>query len=90
MVRRYIILVNTTRIRSQTGTQSPLEQQDNVCLYCLSPVVCVMMWFFFWPSTRQIYEDLNQSNIAGLHWFYLVTATCFDPYLDHLKHVMHY
>jgi hypothetical protein len=42
-----------------------------------------MMWFFFWPSTQQIYQQLNQSNVTLLHWFYLVTATCFDPYLDH-------
>jgi hypothetical protein len=28
-------------------------------------------------------QELNQSNITVLHWFYLVTATFFDPYLDH-------
>jgi hypothetical protein len=36
---------------------------------------------FFWLSTQQIYQKLNQyaSNITLLHWFYLVTDTCFDP-----------
>jgi hypothetical protein len=40
-------------------------------------IVCPMKMCFFWLSTQQIYQKLNQSNITVLHWFYLVTATSF-------------
>jgi hypothetical protein len=57
------------------------------------PIQTEVLWMFtgsdhakpmrsFWSSTQRIYQELNQSSIAVLHWFYLVTATCFDPYLD--------
>jgi hypothetical protein len=41
-----------------------------------------MMWLI-WPSMQQTDQKLNQSNITELHWFYLMTATCIDPYLEH-------
>jgi hypothetical protein len=45
-------------------------------LYCLHPVMCRDLWY----SDRQHnkYFKINQSNC--LHWFYLITATCFGPY----------
>jgi hypothetical protein len=51
-------------------------------LYVSHPVECHDV-LFFWPSIQYIYQKLNQSNISVLRWFYLVTATCFDPYLHH-------
>jgi hypothetical protein len=37
------------------------------------------MWLCFSPSTQPFYQKLNQSNITLLHWFYLLTAKCFNP-----------
>jgi hypothetical protein len=52
------------------------------------------IYVVFWLSTQQIYHELNQSNITVLHWFHLVTATCFDPLVGSssvsiLKYVHH-
>jgi high-affinity K+ transport system ATPase subunit B len=46
-------------------------------------VVCILLCVMSFLGRQQIYQKLNQSNITVLHWFHLVTATCFDPYLDH-------
>jgi hypothetical protein len=53
-------------------------------------IVCILLCVIVWlskPSTQQICQKLNQCNITVLHWFYLVTAACFDPYLDHRQAV---
>jgi hypothetical protein len=60
----------------------------NIVLSLLFAIMfCVMMWLF-WPSTQQMFQKLYQSTV--LHWFYLVTATCFDPYLDHHGSILKY
>jgi hypothetical protein len=49
-------------------------------IFIVCILLCVMTWCF---GLQQIYQKLNQSNITVLHWFHLVTTTCFNLYLDH-------
>jgi hypothetical protein len=48
-------------------------------LHCLHPVVYHGLWYS--DRQRNKYYTINQSSC--LHWFYLIIATCFGPYLYH-------
>jgi hypothetical protein len=45
------------------------------------------LYVFLLAVNRTNLSKLNQSNLTVLHWFYLVTDTCFDSYLDHKQAV---
>jgi hypothetical protein len=63
-------------------SQSPKESiaNKNISLQMWKIfIVCILLChdvFFF--GQQQIYQNLNQSNVTVLHWFYVVTAICSD------------